>query len=132
MIMGFVLVIVVSGGLLSLGPSLKSGEGGEATGYVEPKGPPTATLDAVAGPGPPTAVSPFDTVYTTTAGVIEIDFAGATGHTLLFTDPKLAGFELDTPNKPKGNVELAPGKYTIYCNVTGHRAAGMQATIEVS
>jgi hypothetical protein len=132
MIMGFVLVIVVSGGLLSLGPSLKSGEGGEATGYVEPKGAATVTLNAVAGPGLSYSGVPFDTVYTTTAGINEIDFTGATGHTLLFTDPKLAGFELATPNKPKAKVELAPGKYTIYCNVTGHRAAGMQATIEVS
>ena len=39
MIMGFVLVIVVSGGLLSLGPSLNDHEGGEAAGYVAAQGP---------------------------------------------------------------------------------------------
>jgi len=132
MVMGFVLVIVVSGGLLSLGPSLNDQEGGEAAGYVEPKGPPTATLTAVAGPGTAFSGVPFDTVYTTTAGVNEIDYTGASGHTLVFTDPKLAGFELAIPSNQKGKVELAPGKYTIYCNVTGHRAAGMQATIDVT
>ena len=50
----------------------------------------------------------------------------------MFTDPKLAGFELETSGTTKGNVELKAGKYTFYCNVTGHRAAGMQATITVS
>lgn len=132
MVMGFVLVIVVSGGLLSLGPSLNDSEGGAASGYVPPKGPPTSTLAVTAGPGTTFSGVPFDTVYTAKAGVVEIDYGGAAGHTLLFTDPKLAGFELATSGKKKGNVELKAGKYTIYCNVTGHRAAGMQATITVS
>ncbi len=122
----------MAGGLLSLGPSLSHGEGEAAEGFVPPKGPATATLDTVAGPGTNFSGVPFDTVYTTTAGIDEINFTGQTGHTLLFTDPKLAGFELDTPNKEKGKVELAAGSYTIYCNVTGHRAAGMQATIDVT
>jgi plastocyanin len=127
MIMGFVLVIIVSGGLLTLGPSLESGEGA-ATGYVEPKGPPVATLSVIAGPG-----TKFDMKEYTVAqgGVIEIDYAGQTGHTLVFTDPKLAGFELETAGKEKGKVGLKPGSYIFYCNVTGHRAAGMQATLTV-
>jgi hypothetical protein len=132
MIMGFVLVIVVSGGLLSLGPSLSHDEGEAAAGYVEPEGPPTATLETVAGPGTTFSGVPFDTVYTTTAGIVEINFTGQTGHTLLFTDPELNGFELETPTNEKGKVELAPGSYTIYCDVTGHRAQGMQATIDVT
>lgn len=128
LIMGFVLIIIVSGGLLTLGPSLKSSEGGEAAGFVEPKGPPDATLDVIAGPG-----TKFNAKeYTVdTSGVIQIDYTGQTGHTLVFTDPKLAGFELETAGKEKGNVPLKPGTYTIYCNVTGHRAAGMQATVTV-
>ena len=132
MIMGFVLVIVVAGGLLSLGPSLSHDEGEAATGYVVPKGPPTATLDTIAGPGTNFSGVPFDTVYSTTAGIIEINFTGQTGHTLLFTDPELNGFRLETPSDEKGKVELAAGSYVIYCDVTGHRAAGMQATIDVT
>jgi plastocyanin len=128
MIMGFVLVIVVSGGLLTLGPSLNDSEGGAASGYIPPKGPPVATLDVVAGPG-----TKFNAKEYTVdkAGVVGINYTGQTGHTLVFTDPKLAGFELETAGKEKGNVELKPGKYIFYCNVTGHRAQGMQATLTV-
>jgi plastocyanin len=128
MIMGFVLVIVVSGGLLTLGPSLDDSEGGAASGYVEPKGSPVETLNVVAGPG-----TKFDaTEYTLPQpGVVEINYTGQTGHTLVFTDPKLAGFELETAGKEQGKVELKPGNYVFYCNVTGHRAAGMQATLTV-
>jgi plastocyanin len=127
MIMGFVLVIIVSGGLLTLGPSLDDSEGG-AAGYVPPKTPPVATLDVVAGPG-----TKFNAKEYTVdkAGVVAINYTGQTGHTLVFTDPKLAGFELETAGKEKGNVDLKPGTYTFYCNVTGHRAQGMQATLVV-
>jgi len=132
MIMGFVLVIVVSGGLLSLGPSLKSGEGEAATGYVKPKGPPTSTVQVDAGPGLTFDGVPFTMNYTTAAKVIQVNYGGDAGHTLVFTDPKLNGFELETSKNKTGNVELKAGKYTFYCNVTGHRAAGMQATLTVS
>ena len=132
MIMGFVLIIIVSGGLLTLGPSLKSSEGGAASGYVKPKGPPTSTVAVTAGPGLTFNGVAFKSNYTAKAGVIEIDYGGVAGHDLVFTDPKLAGFELATSGTKKGNVELKPGTYTFYCNVTGHRAAGMQATLTVS
>jgi plastocyanin len=131
MIMGFVLVIIVSGGLLTLGPSLESGEGA-TTGYVKPKGQPTSTVKVTAGPGTTFDGVKFTMNYTAKAGVIEIDYGGATGHNLVFTDPNLAGFELETAGQQKGNVELKkPGKYIFYCNVTGHRAQGMQATLTV-
>jgi plastocyanin len=128
MIMGFVLVIIVSGGLLTLGPSLDDSEGGAASGYVKPTTPPVASLDVVAGPGTKYSAKEYTVDK---AGVVAINFTGETGHTLLFTDPKLAGFELETAGKEAGNVTLKPGTYTIYCNVTGHRAAGMEATVTV-
>jgi uncharacterized cupredoxin-like copper-binding protein len=44
------------------------------------------------------------------------------------------GFKLDVAGKgdvDEGSVRLAPGTYTMYCDVAGHRQAGMHATIEV-
>lgn len=131
MVMGFVLVIIVSGGLLTLGPSLNDSEG-TAVGYVKPKGPPTSTVAVTAGPSTSFNGVKFTGNYTAKAGVIAINYTGVTGHTLVFTDPKLAGFELRTAGTEKGNVDLKPGKYVFYCNVTGHRAQGMQATLTVS
>ena len=57
---------------------------------------------------------------------------GAIPHTLLvegLSGPKLAVAargERDT-----GAFELAPGTYTMYCDIAGHRAAGMEATLNV-
>ena len=90
-------------------------------------------LDTVAGPGTNFSGVPFDTVYTTTAGIVEINFTGQPGHTLLFTDPKLAGFELDTAEqgrRAKSSWRPAPTPSTATSPATD--AAGMQATIDVT
>jgi plastocyanin len=69
--------------------------------------------------------------YTVRSGTIEISLGSQGGtHTLVFDDPSLSGFELIDPSGPmSGTVTLEPGSYTIYCQIPGHRAAGMEATI---
>ena len=103
---------------------------GGATGYVEPTGPAAGTVDVEA-----LASIKFDSdSYTAPEGIVQFNYTGATGHTLLIQDPQFDGFVLTTdaggPNK--GKVELPAGKYTIYCDVPGHEAQGMHAELTVS
>ena len=123
-------ILVSLAGLISLGPSFDDGEGGAAAGYVQPTGPAKGTVSVQAEP----SIKFNATEFTAPAGVVQINYGGATGHTLAIQDPKFNGFLLTTDaGGPKtGKVELTPGKYTIYCTVPGHEAQGMKATITVS
>jgi hypothetical protein len=127
MVMGLVLVIVVSAGLLSLGPSLGHGEG---TGgpLPQPSGPAASTVTVEA-----LADITYDAEdYPAKAGVVEIDLTGASGHTLQFRELNYQGFPLTTDGSPnKGKVTLKPGEYYIYCTITGHEAT-MHANITVT
>jgi plastocyanin len=128
-ILGCVLLFVSLGGLVSLGASLNEGEEA-AAGYVEPTGPAVGSVDVEAL----SSLKFQATAFTAPKGVLEFNYAGATGHTLAIQDPKFDGFLLTTDaGGPKaGKVELAPGQYTIYCTVPGHEAAGMKAEVTVS
>jgi len=123
-------ILVSLAGLISLGPSFDDGEGGAAAGYVQPTGPAKGTVSVQAEP----SIKFNATEFTAPAGIVQINYGGATGHTLAIQDPKFNGFLLTTDaGGPKtGKVELTPGKYTIYCTVPGHEAQGMKATITVS
>jgi plastocyanin len=124
-----VFLVVSLAGLVSLGPSLNSGEGG-AGGYVAPTGAAVGTVAVQAE----ASIKFNATQYTAPAGIVQINYGGATGHTLAIQDPKFDGFLLTTDaGGPKaGKVNLTPGNYTIYCTVPGHEAQGMKATITVS
>jgi len=129
MILGGVFIFVSGAGLVSLGPSLDSGEGGGG-GYVQPTGKPTSQVAVVA-----LSTIKFNaTEYSATKGIVQFNYSGATGHTLAIQDPKFDGFLLTTDaGGPKtGKVKLTAGKYTLYCTVPGHEAQGMKATLTVS
>lgn len=68
------------------------------------------------------------------AGDVHITYRneGSIVHTLLIEG--VDGFKLDLGSRgdvDEGSVRLAPGTYTMYCDVAGHRQAGMHGTIEV-
>jgi hypothetical protein len=123
LILGVAFLLVSAGGLVSLGASLD--EGVAATPAL---GPAKATVTVRANPN-----QTFDAQeYTAPSGVVRFDYTGASGHTLAIEDPRFAGFELHTGGGPSsGKVDLPPGKYTLYCTVTGH-AATMHATLTVT
>ena len=66
---------------------------------------------------------------TATAGVIRIvqDNAGAITHTFL-----IEGQDFKLSDDDSGEIDLAAGDYVFYCDVPGHRAAGMKGTLTVT
>ena len=75
----------------------------------------------------------FDSdAYEATAGCIEVTYEneGSVAHTLLVDGE--SGFKLAVGSTDTGTIQLDAGEYTLYCDVAGHRAAGMEATLTVS
>jgi plastocyanin len=72
--------------------------------------------------------------YQATAGTLEVSYRndGAIPHSLRIDG--VDSFRLEVASKgdeDQASVELEPGTYTIYCDIPGHRQAGMEATLEV-
>ncbi|MGH9000833.1 MAG: plastocyanin/azurin family copper-binding protein [Acidimicrobiia bacterium] len=66
-------------------------------------------------------------------GAIEYVNEGAILHTLLIEG--VSGFMLSVPSQGATDVgvpEVEPGTYTYYCDVAGHRSAGMEGTMTVT
>jgi plastocyanin len=129
MTLALLMVMVVSAGLITLGPSEEHGEG-EGAGFQQPEGPPTSFLEVDA-----LASLRFQSdEFTVAGGILEITYVDKGGsHTLVFDEPEFAGFRLAVPGGPeKGKVEIEAGEYTIYCDIPGHRAAGMEAQLAVT
>jgi uncharacterized cupredoxin-like copper-binding protein len=68
------------------------------------------------------------------AGTVAIQYknAGAIQHTLMIDG--VAGFKLDVPKAgdvDTATVKLEPGTYTLYCDIPGHRGAGMEDHLTV-
>ena len=70
--------------------------------------------------------------YESGSGCVEFTYTnqGSTAHTLLIKNVK--DFKLAVGDKDTGTAELEPGTYTLYCDLPGHEAAGMEAELTVS
>jgi plastocyanin len=124
-----VMVVLLLSGSIVLGTSEPEKEAGGG-GYVEPTGeavPPPLEVDAL-----PT-LSFQSKAFTVGAGIREVHYVDKGGtHTLVFENA-FPGFELQVPTGTSTlKVEFKEGeKFTIYCTIPGHRAAGMEATVTV-
>jgi uncharacterized cupredoxin-like copper-binding protein len=76
-----------------------------------------------------------DDSFTAAAGTVSFTYVneGAIPHTLVIED--VDGFKLEVAaagDEDEGTAELEVGTYVLFCDVPGHRDAGMEATLEVS
>ena len=107
------------------------GGGGDSgpSAYKEPVQPAYKTLKVEAG----NFYFKPDTI-TATPGIAKITMTAANGiHDLVF-DGAYPGFLLEADGgggAQSKKIDLKPGKYTFYCDIPGHRAAGMQGTLTV-
>jgi len=116
------MTVVLFAGWLAVGDAgEKTVEGGAAVACESP----TSTLEIVGL----TSLKFDKATYEVAAGCLELTFGGAVGHTLVFEGtavfPKFADLGAAT-------YEIAAGDYVVYCDVPGHRAAGMEATLTVT
>lgn len=75
-----------------------------------------------------------DLSFSAEAGTIEIalENEGAVLHNVVVEeagDTKVA--EAEAGSSDTGTIDLDAGSYTLYCDVEGHREAGMEATLQV-
>ena len=93
---------------------------------------PAATAAALSIEAHEFSLSPSD--LHAAAGNVAIHYknAGTIEHTLMIDG--IAGFKLDVPKAgdvDTATVKLEPGTYTLYCDIPGHRAAGMEDHLTV-
>jgi plastocyanin len=71
--------------------------------------------------------------YTTHSGEVTLALVneGSLQHSLLIEGKDFKVLTNGRQTK-SGKVTLDPGTYTIFCDIVGHRAAGMQATLTIT
>ena len=103
-----------------------------ATTNAAPTTAPDAATNTLAVEAREFSLSPKD--MRTPPGSVAISYtnAGTIQHTLLIEG--ISGFKLDVPSTgdvDTGTAQLKPGTYVLYCDVPGHRSAGMEARLTV-
>ncbi|MBV8950208.1 MAG: cupredoxin domain-containing protein [Actinobacteria bacterium] len=107
------------------------GSSSGSSGYKEPVGAPLQTISVQSG----NLFFKPDKFTVPQPGIYELKLTNTQSgeHTLVFGS-KVPGFRLDVVGEGSTQqlkINLAKGKYTFWCDLPGHRAAGMQGTITV-
>jgi uncharacterized cupredoxin-like copper-binding protein len=127
--LGIGLVVLVAFAVIALIVAVVLAGRGDGSG--------SGAANAAGGPATAVTLSEFtiapEMVMATTSGGLEVTNNGNVAH-----DLAVDGTDLATPSIQPGKSahldlsSLAPGTYTLYCQVAGHSAAGMKAMLHLS
>ena len=106
-------------------------EGGDAPAAADPGAGAALTVEA--------HDIEFDSdAYRIAAGPVDIEYQqeGTLPHSLVIEEADgviVDSFKLEVgdADADRGTVDLPPGEYVVYCDVPGHRDAGMEAELQV-
>ena len=107
---------------------------------VDPAAPAPGSGGGGGGGGTPLAIEGGDLFFrpkeaTAPAGPVSITLTnvGALQHNLVIQeDPAFKKLDVAPGQSATGTLEAKPGTYTLYCDIAGHRPAGMEAKLTVS
>ena len=110
--------------------------GGGGSGDAQTQGT-TGPIDLTVKALDPGGKYSFDQkTYTVKAGTVNVALVneGKENHNLLVQGIDKSKFKLaaNTNQTQSGSLTLSAGTYTIYCDIAGHRQAGMEAKLTVS
>jgi plastocyanin len=131
------------GGSAPAAPAAPSDGGGAAAPTSSSTTAPASAADAgttAAAAGGPLTIEGGDLFFrpkdvTAQAGALTITLknVGVIQHNLLFVeDPSFAKLEVAPGQSATGTLQAKPGTYTFYCDIAGHRPAGMEGKLTVS
>ncbi len=89
------------------------------------------TVNFAADPGGALKFVPADVTAKAGKATIEFDNPSQVPHAVNIEGVSGAETQTVTGGKTSVTVDLKPGKYTFFCPVDGHRAAGMEGTLTV-
>ena len=130
-----IIPILVLGLVAVFGACSSGGDDKAADAESEGSAPAAATEEASGGTVSVTAedIKFVETELSSAAGPVAIELVnkGQAPHTLVI-DGQDFKLEAAAGASASGTAELAAGTYSFYCDVPGHRDAGMEGTLTVS
>ena len=104
---------------------------------VDRNGGGSSTVAAAAAPAASVSLTEFaispEMISATTSGGLDITNSGNVAHDLAVQDTDVASATIDPGQSAHLDLSsLAPGTYTIYCQIAGHADAGMKAMLHLS
>lgn len=122
------LTVVIATGLLAVGCS---SAGSPPTLAPPPQGPPDLSVELLGTDS--LAFRPDDVAALPGRVEVSLTSGSAVGHNVVIEDVNDNDVVVEAGPGQTGTafVALDPGSYTFFCSIPGHRAAGMEGTLEV-